>query len=309
MRRRLIQFGATLLAIAAIVGLVYLFGLSGQTPSPMFVVYDKNHPNEALAVYPDSRVLKKHNVSADKFEAAFRAQLDAVGEAIAQALSEMFSSEPSEQRQNKQSAKYDESRFGLTSEAFQELLETTRMERWAVHSDGTHTVMEELSGKKSTLRKHDSALPSGKSLDEAHSKKEGIWQLSIPPTTLEEARKTFSKNTGITWPNLADDVHFDEDRVPLLGDGLFYIVFTVPPKSIQVWLESPPPWDMKRWLHGPIPPEVGSHCGFGFQRPSGWSTKKDGSKEYVGGAPEILEILKSKAVWYVARNRGPTDNP
>lgn len=312
MQKRLIQISAALLAVAAVVGVIYLLGFFdlSQAEPPMFVVYDDKRPGEALAVYPDPTLLKKHHVSAETFEAAFRAELNAVGEAIGKVLAELFV-DPSEQQNPKASSttEQDEARFGITSEAYQEICEATRMEVWALHADGTHTVKEQLPQRTRAPQKHGDLLPQRKSADGSLPQDKGTWHISTPPTTLEAAKKTFTKNTGIAWPDNARDVHFDENRVPLLGDGLFYVVFTVPSKLLKAWLEFPPPWEGKTWSQGPIPAEVGCHCGFGFQSPNGWCAREGGPKEYSGGATEILEILKCKDVRYAARDRGPAGNP
>jgi hypothetical protein len=125
--------------------------------------------------------------------------------------------------------------------------------------------------------------------------------------TQEEAIAAFTRDTGIAWPDSARSVRFDEDRVSLLGDGQFYILFTVPRELLETWLNVPPPWGTKRWLPGPIPPDIGHNCGFGFAL-HGYTMDKDGMKEYAGGAPEIMEVLTSKTVRYVARDRSPTDS-
>ena len=276
----------------------------------MFVIYDDKNPGEALAVYLDSRALRKHNVSAEKFEVAFRALPDLLTEVLANALAEAIVG-PSEgkrdQKASSRAAQY-ELRFGLTEVAFQEILETARMEDWVVNPDGTHTV-KKIWSPKASMSQNQNVLAGGKSSDVLSSQDEEKLDFYVPPTTLEQAQVTFTEDTGITWPDLASDVKFDENRVPLLGDGSFYVVFTVPPKLLQSWLESQPPWEVKEWLQGPVPAEVGCHCGFGFQSPHGWSAVEGGPKEYSGGAAEILEILKSEAVRYVARNRGPKGNP
>jgi hypothetical protein len=310
MRKRLIQLSTALLAMAGIAALVYCFlGFPSQSQPPMFVVYDDRHPGEAVAVYPDPAILKKHHISPERFEAAYRAVLEGVAEAIGSALADMFL-EPSEKKQNQQTssaAEYDETRFGFTREAFREVFDTTRVELWALHADGTHTVKEEVLPKQSAQQ--DRGAANKEPSDTTSSQKEPTGSLSVSPTTMERAKEKFAKDTGIAWPDSASDVHFDEQRVPFLGDGDFYVVFTVPHALLIIWMNAPPPWGGEHWLQGPIPPEIGYHCGFGFKSPSGWSAKRDGSKEYSGGAPEILEPLKSKAVRYVARDRAPEGNP
>jgi hypothetical protein len=95
----------------------------------------------------------------------------------------------------------------------------------------------------------------------------------------------------------------------LLGDGEFYVTFSVPPEVLKTWMRSDAPWVEKTWLRGPIPVEAGCYCGFGYQSPRGWQTTDGGSKEYRGGDPEILAVLMSRDVWYAGRDRGPEGNP
>jgi hypothetical protein len=301
MWKRWLQLGAALLVGAGIAWLIYLVGFSRRAEWPRFIVWDYNRSGEAVAVYLNPRVLKKYDVSPKEFEAAYRAFTDGAAKAIAAALAEMFfePSKGTQDRQTESQAEQDELPFKITPAAFREILESARIECWAVKADGTYTVTEELHPKAGVSQDQSPALRGGKS---------GV-RFSVPPTTLEEAKRTFARDTGITWPDVARDVRFDEHRVPLLGDGVFYVVFNVPPKLMQEWLDLPPPWKRKEWLAGPIPVEVGCNCGFGFESPSGWSAKEGGPKEYSGGASEVLAILKSKAVRYVARDRGPTGNP
>jgi hypothetical protein len=309
--RHLILLYAVLLGITAVAGLVCLVYFSGQPQMqpPMFVIHNDNRPSDAMAVFPDPAILKKHNVSAEQFEVAFRADYDAFNKAIAGILYDMFSSESSDKKQNPQDNPPEnfQLRFGFPLEAFQEILETSRVECWTIHSDGSHTVTTELPPQKNMSQKNGSALVKGKSSEATTPRKETTWSISVPPTTLEEAKKTFAKDTGIVWPDSAHDVRYDEKRMPLLGDGEFYIGFAVPGELLKAWIEALPPWDAKQWSQGPIPVEIGSNCGFGFECPR--SENKDGLQEYSGGATEILEILKSKEVRYVARDRGPVDQP
>jgi hypothetical protein len=137
------------------------------------------------------------------------------------------------------------------------------------------------------------------------------WQfhVSTSPVTLSEAQETFTQNTGLPWPRDVRDVTFAENRVPLLGDGLFYVVFTVPPSLIDHWVLSEPPWGSPEWQRGPIPPEIGWNCGFGFTAPTVRQATPNGPQEYSGGDPQILAILTSPDIWFAARDRGPANNP
>ncbi len=266
----------------------------------MFMVHDQNRPDEAWVVYPDPALLKKHNVSAKAFEAAFRDSLDVFGEAIAKAVVEVFF-EPSERDHNQQSSSTSkqemESRFGLTSKAFREILEATRMEIWKLHADGTHAVIEKIPPKTSTLPKSGApspqrqpGIPSGREI-----------KFSRKPFSLEEAKKAFTKNTGITWPDSARDVHFDQKRDNFFGDGETYVVFALPADIMMSWLESSPPWDAKKWSRGPILRELQLYCTFGYDRPS--------TRTADEGASELLTILNSEEVRYAARSRSVSSNP
>jgi hypothetical protein len=313
MAKRSLQLGAALLAVSGAVATFYLLGLPRQPQSQasMFVVRDERSPGEALAVYPDAALLKKHAVSIEQFEAAFRAHADAVAKAIAQAFAETFA-EPSEAQREHQpdpASAQDVTQFGMTSEAFREILETTRIERWAIHADGTHTVIEDLRSAKSPARPSDSVSADNKPSGSPSAGQRDEWDLSIAATTVEQAKRTFSTRTGIAWPDGARDVRFDENRAPLLGDGVFYIVFTVPSHVMKGWLDAAGPWGTKEWSRGPIPVEVACHCGFGHRSPDGWRQTEDGLEEYSGGAPEILAVLESEHVRYAALDRGAAGKP
>lgn len=311
MLNRVLRLAAVVVAIAGVVGAVYVLAISRQrpSPSPMFLVYNDSRPDEALAVYLDSKALQKHDVSADEFEAAFRAHLDAVVEVVARTLVEMFteSSDEKQEQEATSAATTDERSSGLTTEAYSEILETARMEVWKLHPDGTHTVIRRLPSIRSSSQSHDVSVSGGH--PDTSPREQAVLSISVPPTTLEEAKTTFARNTKIAWPEHARDIRFDERRVPFLGDGAFYVVFSLPPDELKGWLETAPPWDKKQWLRGPIPPEAGCHCGFGYREPSGYARVGDGPSEYSGGDPEIMAVLKSKDVFYAAQARGPERNP
>ena len=106
---------------------------------------------------------------------------------------------------------------------------------------------------------------------------------SPPPMSVDEAKKTFTKDTGIAWPDEASNIQFNE-RGHVMGPyGDFYVMFSLPPEVLKKWLRSEAPWAKKAWLRGPVPPEV-----------------------YAYDDHEIVPVLKSEEVWHSARDRMPT---
>ena len=281
MRNRLFWLGLASLLVAVVAGTVWLVVVAHRPQPPTFVLRDKRDPSKALAVYADAAILKQYRLSPEKFEAASQAFI--FDKTIACAMVETFFPDENTARRERaaRSLKDFESRFNITVEDFLKIVKTTRNEEWTFLPDGSHRVEK-------------SPSPTDKDSSVAANK-----------ITQEEAEATFTRNTGIAWPDAAGGIRFDEKRDGFFGDGQFYIVFTVSEETLKKWLDASPPWG-KRWLQGPIPADVGHRCGFGFESPHGWSEMKDGSKEYSGGAPVILAILNSRGVWYDARDRSPS---
>jgi hypothetical protein len=285
-------------AIATVAVLACLFTFANQRQPLTIIIPDDKNPSEAMAVYVDPAVLKQHNLSEETFRAAFCEFSDGICELLLISAIEAFLPDENPHEAKERDTRFRsrfESRYGLTVEAFAKIVDTIRIELWTVHSNGTHTVTQSLSFKNREAS--ETAASTGPT--------ETRTFVTVAPTGPEEAKATFARDTGIAWPGSASDVRFDEKRVAMLGDGVFYVVFTVSPDVLHAWLRASPPWGGKRWLLGPIPADIGCHCGFGFERPRGWSAKEGGPKEYEGGAPEVLKILNSKSVRYAVRDRSP----
>lgn len=105
------------------------------------------------------------------------------------------------------------------------------------------------------------------------------------------------------------NLRFGDKRMPLLGDGETYLIFDVPDDVLQKWIMNPP-WNVKAWSPGPIPPEIGFNAKFEFRNArAGWSAGVDGIKKYSIDDPQLVGVLTNPNVLYVAHNRGPKDNP
>lgn len=297
MRKRSFQLGLVVLAVLVGLGTAYLLRGQSHEEWPMFLVHDPANPSKALAVFVDPALLRKHDVSIDQFEKAFRDPASSLAVVLGIALAEAFGL-PEEQEgvpQDGASREQKDIEFnsGLTAKAFLEIVEGSRFEEWECHADGTHTVKRAWSQNEQRSRT-------------TSPKTESQWSVSTAPATLSEAKETFNQETGITWPESASDIRFDEKRLPLLGDGEFYIVFNVPPEVLRTWLRSDAPWGEKAWTQGPIPAEIGTNCAFGYQGLRSYRAREDGQNEYSNGDPEIIAVMTSKDVWYAARARGPS---
>lgn len=158
------------------------------------------------------------------------------------------------------------------------------------------------ASEKETSAASTSDLPGEQS--EADGDSGFSFRIEIPKATLKGVQADFIKHTGFTWPDGAEDVKFADSHGGFFGDGVLYLVMKVSPKLVEQWLASPPPWKEEGgWETGPIPPDVGMHTGFTSERPRGTSQAPGKPKEYSGGSPEILAVLQSREIRYVARNR------
>jgi hypothetical protein len=296
MRKHFFLVNLISFVIAAVAVFAYLLTFANQRQPLTIIIPDDKNPSEAVAIYVDPAILKRHNLSAEQFKAAFCEFSDGICELFVISAIEAFLPDENPHEAKERETRFRSSfasRYGLTVDVFATIAKTVRVEFWTVHHDGTHTVRESFSFKNLYLSEPVASI----------GRENATASRTVAPISPESARATFTRDTGIAWPGSASDIRFDENRVGLLGDGTFYIVFTVSPDMLKAWLAAPPPWGGKRWLPGPIPADVGCHCGFGFERPHGWSENKDGSREYSGGAPEILKILNSTSVRYAARDR------
>jgi len=114
---------------------------------PDFVVADDNH---ALAFFIDHSVADRHKVTPEEYEKAFRKFSEMAGEAIAEAVASMFF--PDDQAERKPGNEPPD--LGISGEAFVEIFNTTRVEKWAYNKDGTHVVLGVLTVKPMSLPGH-----------------------------------------------------------------------------------------------------------------------------------------------------------
>lgn len=129
------------IAVAAVFLSLYLLCLAVEPQSPTFVIYDEKNPREAVAVYVGPVLLKENNVSAEKFETAFREECDVVARIVAHAVTETFSGNSHDEKSQQIMSSEDfHARFGFSAEAFRTIMETIRIECWVLHPNGTHTV-------------------------------------------------------------------------------------------------------------------------------------------------------------------------
>jgi len=110
----------------------------------------------------------------------------------------------------------------------------------------------------------------------------------------------FAQISDLEWPETAEVV-VASDTHARQGEGEFYIVFDVDVEVLEDWLSNPPPWGTGEWLNGPVPPEIGSHPSFGTDGVS-IGQFDDGPYEYRGDE-QLVTLLSSDEIWYVARER------
>ena len=125
---------AVLLVLFACASLAFFSGKSRFKETPDFVIREPDQ-NDALAVYLDQSVLKKHDVKTKDFEIYFRGSLDAVGEAVASVVADMFTDGDSETAASPQPTPKNQTK---PTEAYQELLDTMVAEVWKFDADGNH---------------------------------------------------------------------------------------------------------------------------------------------------------------------------
>lgn len=113
----------------------------------------------------------------------------------------------------------------------------------------------------------------------------------------------FTDYTGLAWPASAAVVSAGEVRNEFLGDGEFYLIFDADHATLEEWLAAAPPWEQGEWHRGPVPSEIGWHCGFGTSGmgadPAGSGPDKNIKQD------EREQMLGSKQIWYVAKDHAP----
>ncbi|HTE19503.1 MAG TPA: hypothetical protein VK689_14130 [Armatimonadota bacterium] len=110
----------------------------------------------------------------------------------------------------------------------------------------------------------------------------------------------FRQATGLKWPETARLVARDDDHGGIMGEGEFYLILQADAATLGKWLAGPAPWAAS-WKRGPVPGELGFHCGFGTEG-VGWGSTNGAPPEYTGDA-RLIRVLGSKDVWYAERNR------
>lgn len=110
----------------------------------------------------------------------------------------------------------------------------------------------------------------------------------------------FWRHTGLEFPAEARILHEGDSHGGFHGDGEYYLAFEVDAAIIQKWLASRAPWG--DWQRGPVPGEIGYHCGFGGSGVS-WGGPLNGPQTYSGDE-QLVKLFSSDRVWYSARERG-----
>ena len=112
----------------------------------------------------------------------------------------------------------------------------------------------------------------------------------------------FTTHTGLTFPEFAKVLSVDDTHGGFHGDGEFHLVFEIDEETLNRWLQTPPPWEAGEWQSGPVPHEIGFHCGFGTSG-VGYASINNGPTEYIGDS-ELKCLLSSSEIWYIAKERG-----
>ena len=121
--------------------------------------------------------------------------------------------------------------------------------------------------------------------------------------TVNNPGEDFVRVTGLEWPSGAKVVRVGDTHGGFNGDGEFYLVFDVDKAMLANWLGTNPPWGGNKWNKGPVPGEIGFHCNFGSSERIYTSNQGSGPSQY-GGDPQLVALLSSEKVLYVARERG-----
>lgn len=119
-------------------------------------------------------------------------------------------------------------------------------------------------------------------------------------------REEFEKATGILCPLSSQLILSEDTHGGMQGDGTLCIAWTMKREIISRWLADPPPWNLKEWKRGPVPTNIGVNCSL-ETRPL-WAVS-DATGPRYGGDQQLQELLGSKDVRYVAKNRGPSSLP
>lgn len=126
----------------------------------------------------------------------------------------------------------------------------------------------------------------------------------IDHTTVEEAKAKFTNETGLAWPESAKVVSFGDDHgiVNMSSEGEFHIVIDADQETIDKFLKSElkaprPEWKFSEWQSGPVPPEIGRHCGFDSMATYSTHARKSINRQ------ETDDVLDSKDIMYSASER------
>lgn len=119
-------------------------------------------------------------------------------------------------------------------------------------------------------------------------------------------RDEFEKATGLQCPLSSELILSEDTHGGLQGDGTLCIAWMMKQDVVGRWLASQPPWNVKEWERGPVPSHIGVRCGL-ESRPV-WAVSDATGRRY-GGDRHLEELLGSKDVRYVAKNRGPSSRP
>lgn len=113
--------------------------------------------------------------------------------------------------------------------------------------------------------------------------------------------ETFRELTEIQFGDAWEVVATGESHGGMVGDGETFIILQLPEEGITALLESKPPWSADSWLHGPVPPVIGFHCGFGTDG-VGTGSSNGGAPQYFGNK-ELVDLFSSPDVFYAAKER------
>ncbi|MGM0488721.1 MAG: hypothetical protein ACQESR_18430 [Planctomycetota bacterium] len=131
-----------------------------------------------------------------------------------------------------------------------------------------------------------------------------FFKVAVPRYLREELTDPvgeFEAVTGLSCPLSAQIILAKDTHGGLHGDGKTCIALEVQRDVAVAWLNSPPPWNCRQWKHGPVPTEIGIHCNMPT-RPLYAASKK------YRGDKQLRDLLGSPDIWFVARERGPSNS-
>ena len=267
-----------LLTTTAIISLliIHLAGGAGVKSGEVlaFVLKDPASPDEVIAVFVDEALLRKHMITGRQLENEFTAfMVGAVESALDVALGDFFQDSDEEPERVSE----DTDRFipsSMSPEAFEEILESCRMEFRKILPDGSHRVEELIRWSEPKKRKEE---PTASITFSSEPRWAGLSLIELPG----------GGSLGVTRPL------YSLEKVPdFFGDGFEVFIAEVPGDEVRTLIINLSERE-SGWLKGPVRPADLPIIEFLH----GWIEAYNVG-EHISGAVDLNALCASGSIFY-----------